>query len=160
MRRVTIIAALLVAAVLLLPGAAVASHYLLEDLDFVSAEERVLFEKEGVRASEDLLEQVSTPSQRAALAKKTGVTRERLRVLGDQVDLLQIRGIGPSMVRLIQAAGVQHAQALSQQSAETLHAAVLEANAREAISSKTPAVEMLANWIRQAARVPVRIRRR
>jgi nucleotidyltransferase/DNA polymerase involved in DNA repair len=106
------------------------------------------------------LERVATPSQRAALAKTTGITPERILALSDKVDLLQIRGVGPSMVRLLQAAGVQHAKALSKQVPAALHSAVLEANGREAIASKTPAVEMLADWIRQAARVPVRIRRR
>jgi predicted flap endonuclease-1-like 5' DNA nuclease len=145
---------------LVTPSDASASHYLLEDLVYVTATERAALEGQGVLASEDLLVRAATLKNRGALCRKTGITAARMEALTNMVDLLQIRGVGPSMVRLLQASGVAHAGMLAKQHPSSLHEAVLEANAREQISPKTPAVEMLSDWIRQAGSVPVRVRRR
>ncbi len=143
-----------------LAAPASASHYLLEDLQFLSDAERIALEGQGVMASEELLEKVATRKGRASLSKATGIALERMEALADKVDLLQIRGVGPSMVKLLQAAGVPHAAALARMDASALHVAVIEANGRTQISPKIPAIEMLSDWIRQAGRAPVKVRRR
>ena len=159
MKRFIPVFALFAGCLCLLSAEAFASHYLLEDLPFVTAEERTALEARGILASEELLERVATPAGRAKLSRETGIDKARMLALADKVDLLQVRGIGPSMVRLLQLAGVPHGSALAAMKADALHAAVVEANSREHVSPKIPSIEMLADWVRQARGAPVKIRR-
>lgn len=136
------------------PIAAQASHYRLPVDNFISAEETAALEKAGVSTTLALLDQVSTPAKRQKLAKATGLSVARLTALAAQVDLLRIDGIGPSMVRLLNASGVMHAKQLAQSSSAALFAKVSSTNLAQKISMVTPREALIAEWIGAAKSLP------
>lgn len=138
-------------------GTAMASHYLLEDVSFISPEERTVLEALKIEATEDLLREVISPQAREALSKRSKISVERLVVLSNMVDLLQIRGIGPKMVLLFQAAGYPTAAALAAAKLEALHSALSTTNDTQHISEVLPSKEQVDSWRRAASKVPVRL---
>ena len=134
---------------------AYASHYLLEDVSFVTADERAKFEKAGIEATEQLLDKSRTARSRAELAKATGIALERISELGMLTDLLQVRGVGPKMALLFTAAGCATTKGLAKMNIETFYEAIKTTNKVKQISEVLPSPELVASWIRAAAKVPV-----
>ena len=132
------------------------SHYLLEDVSFVTADERVALEKVGVEATEQLLEKARTAKARKALSEKSGLPVERIKALGKLTDLLQVRGIGPKMALLFSAAGCTTAKDLSGQKIEVFYDTIKATNKTKQISEVLPSPELVASWIKAAGNVPVK----
>jgi len=132
------------------------SHYLLEDVSFITAEERASFEKVGVEATEQLLEKSKTAKARKSLAAKSGIALERIEALGKLTDLLQMRGIGPKMALLFSAAGCTTAKELSAQKINVFYETIKTTNKTQQISEVLPSPELVASWIKAAASVPVK----
>ena len=137
---------------------ALASHYLLEDVPFISVDERTKLESLKLLATEDLLKEVATPSARRALVKRSGLSAARVVELSNQVDLLQVRGIGPKMVMLFQAAGYTNCKALNKAKLETLYKAIAKTNDAKHISEVIPSPDLVASWIRRSGLVPVKLK--
>ncbi|MEZ4269166.1 MAG: DUF4332 domain-containing protein [Myxococcota bacterium] len=134
--------------------AAEASHYRLPAGGLVSeSEERSLVEN-SVDSTEALLTHTASLKARRALATATGLSYARLTELATQCDLLRIRGVGPSVVRLLQAAGTRHAAALRQARPEVLAAKIKAANSVHNIMEVLPDIASLTDWIAQARELP------
>lgn len=146
--------ACLLALAVLPPIHALASHYRLPIDALIGPEETAALRAEGVETTLALLARVSTVRGRAQLAAATSLTRERVDVLATQVDLLRVEGVGPSMVRVLQAAGVRHTGELAATDASALLARMEAANAREQIAPVLPREPSLHHWILQARRMP------
>ncbi len=151
-RRAMALSVFLVVAAL--APAALASHYRLPAGGLVSeSEERSLVEH-SVDTTEALLANTASLKARRALSKATGLSYARLTELATQCDLLRVRGIGPSVVRLLQAAGTRHAAALRQANPEVLASKIKAANAAHGIMEVLPDVASLTQWIAQARELP------
>ena len=150
-----LVAASFTAAVLLvgLPLAQ-ASHYRLPVADFISSQESSLLLKAGVRTTLGLLQEVGTAAQRAHLSGVTGLSSARIDELACHVDLLRLDGVGPSMVRLMAAAGVRHTRALKGESAASLHARMAAINQTQRIAPVLPPEGLVAAWVAAAGRLP------
>lgn len=145
----------LVAAALALGGPAFASHYFLADIDLVTGDARTRLEADGIKSTDQLLDRVARKADRAALAKKTGVDAAVLDAVARQVDMLRVRGIGPKMVRLLEAAGVHTVAELRTQAADPLFARVVQVNDERHLSEIVPDASILLGWIDQAKTLPL-----
>jgi len=161
MTKATLVPALLLLLTLcLVPARGEASHYLLTDLGLLAAEEVAALERVGITSSEQLLPRVIGPTERAALQRlllPAAVSAERLRELACICDLLQLEGVGPTMVKLLRRAGVVDSRALASRDPRELAALVLQVNQREAIAGRVPEESHLAGWIGVARTLPVRV---
>jgi predicted flap endonuclease-1-like 5' DNA nuclease len=134
--------------------AAHASHYRLPIDNLISTAEADALAKGGVTTTLALLEAVTTQTKRASLAKKTGLPLARIDALAAQVDLIRIEGIGPGVVRLMQASGVAHSRALATADASALHAKLTAVNASAKILGVIPPEGLVAAWISKAKSLP------
>ncbi len=134
------------------PGA-YAGHYRLPVANFINQEETTLLQKAGISTTLALLDEVKTHAQRKRVAQVTGISVKRLEALAGQVDLLRIDGIGPTVVRLMLAAGVKHARGLGAESADVLLGRMKAANTAQQITSVMPREGQLAAWIAAAKRL-------
>ncbi|MFO0750646.1 MAG: DUF4332 domain-containing protein [Myxococcota bacterium] len=133
---------------------AVASHYRLPVENLVNDAETSALGKAGVATTAALLDQVAQVQSRQKLAAKTGLTFVRLSTLASQVDLLRVSGLGPSMVLLLQAAGVKHTRDLKASSPADLREKMRVANDVQNLAPVIPQEDVIRDWIAQASQLP------
>lgn len=134
---------------------ALASHYALTEVArLVPPADAAKLQKAGVETTEQLLQKAATAKDRKALAKASGLGAATLTTLAKHCDLLRIKGVGPEMVLLLEAAGVKSIADLASRDAAALVAAVESANKTKKISEKLPTEPQLADWIEQAKKLP------
>lgn len=150
---------LLVAAValfVLAPAPALAGHYELVDCpEITTHEENEKLAKAGIETTEQLLAAVTTAKARRKLRKKTRIAKKRLLWWADFCDLLRIDGVGPIMVRLLQATGIPNVAALAKETPEGLIPRVSATNKKYGITDPPPTIEHLKSWISQARALPI-----
>lgn len=151
--------ALILFLLLCAPGAARASHYPLADLGLFSESELTALAAQQIQTSAELLARVAGPRERAALVKalKAKVKAARVKEWSDFCDLLQVPGIGPTMVKLLRATGVPNTAELMRRKPAELAAQLGAVNEKAHIAGKTPSEEHLVNWIAAARTVPVKV---
>lgn len=152
-RRVSIVLGLLWGLALLVPGAAWASDYPLENVLPKDAAEKL--SKQGVTTTTQLLDKAAKGKARRALAKTTGIALKKLQEWVELADMVRIKGVGPKMTALLRAGGVKTVAKLKGQRAKTLLARMLKANKKKMISENPPNEAQVANWIGQAKKLPL-----
>lgn len=148
MKRTSLVLAL---ALLLPVGTALASHYPLHAVSFVSPEEVKALTARGIEDTEQLLAGTATAKARSDLAGLTGLDKKRLRELQEICDLLQVRGIGPKMAAVLRLAGVYDTRSMAAEDAVALAAKMKKANDIHKVSEILPEPAVLQGWIEQAA---------
>jgi predicted flap endonuclease-1-like 5' DNA nuclease len=147
-----VIAALLACVSLSLPASpAWAGHYRLPVEGLFAEGETAAFRKAGLDTTLALLNALAPTKAREQVARRTGISFTRLTLIAAEVDLLRVNGVGPSMVRLMQAAGIRHARDLGRAVATDLARRLEAANATQRIAPVTPNEDILRDWIGQAA---------
>lgn len=131
-------------------GSAFASHYRLPVDNLINDNETEALKKAGIETTLALLDAVGSIAGREQVASKSGLTFARLSILASQVDLLRVNGLGPSMVRLLQAGGIRHARDLAQAAPADLHKRIEAANGVHRIAPVLPSEVILQDWIKQA----------
>ena len=155
MRRRYAACSILLLAAALTAGAARASHYALPDVPRLITPAQVdKLHKAGIETTEQLLDKAARGKGRKALAKASGLSGTELLGLAQRCDLLRIKGVGPEMVLLLEAAGVKSTADLAKRDAAGLTAAVTGANQGNKISENPPTEPQLADWIEQAKKLP------
>lgn len=135
---------------------AFAGHYSLEDVpQLMDAKVLAKLQAQGITTTLQLLDATSKKKGRAALVKKTGQPAKIVTWWANFTDLLRVDGVGPTMARLIQAAGVANIAALRGESAAGLLAKVTAANAKYRVTELLPSEGHLENWIAQAAKMAI-----
>jgi predicted flap endonuclease-1-like 5' DNA nuclease len=127
-----------------------ASHYRLPVDSLINEADTEGLKKAGIETTLALLDAIATVAGREKIASRSGLTFARLTVLAAQVDLLRVNGLGPSMVRLLQAGGVRHARDLAAATPAELHKRIEAANTVHRIAPVLPSEGILADWIKQA----------
>lgn len=150
-------AAALALALVLGAGRLAASHYPLNAIDLTTSDETFALMKAGVTDTEELLGKTARVSDRAALAKATGIALARLGDLARLADLLSVRGIGPTVARLLAACEVRTRKDLAAAKAVDLAACMKAVNLRDAITDLLPSQEFLQQWIDAVQGVEVRV---
>jgi len=131
-----------------------ASHYrLVSGFPLITEPERVAFKNEKIRTTQALLKATGKRAARRALAKSTGISLPRLTELATQCDLLRVPGLGPSAVRLLQAARVRHTAGLRHSSASQLHGKLKAVKARLGLAQVVPQTAELQGWISHAKKL-------
>ncbi|HVR61530.1 MAG TPA: DUF4332 domain-containing protein [Polyangia bacterium] len=137
-------------------GSAEASHYALTEVGrLVPPSDAEKLKKAGVETTEQLLQKSATAKDRKALAKASGLGVPAVTALARHCDLLRIKGVGPEMVLLLEAAGVRSIADLAKRDAAGLTAATESANKGKKISEKLPTEPQIADWIEQAKKLPL-----
>ena len=137
---------------------AMAGHYRLVDVpDVVPAEHHKALAGAGVTNTEQLYERVARKKSRRVLSKASGVPYETLTSWAVFLDLMQVRGIGPKMVRLLNAAGIRNLRALKRSKPGPLLEAMRKANRGFRYSRVLPDTNILGQWIRRARSLPARL---
>jgi len=155
MRHVLLIALLSGLTLRLLTGVAGASHYAVADVPtLISAAEAEKLSKAGVGTTEELLQKSASSKDRKALVKASGLSSTAVMTLARRCDLLRIKGVGPEMVLLLEAAGVHTTADLSKKEPAALTTATDQANKSKKISEKPPTAPQFQDWIAQAKQLP------
>jgi predicted flap endonuclease-1-like 5' DNA nuclease len=143
---------------LVLSGSASASHYMIADVpDVIPAARHAALAKQGIENTAQLFERVVTKTARAALAKATGIGDVELTGWARTFDLMQLNGIGPKMVRLLNASGVTTLAAFQKADATALYQTFRSVNVGSKYSEVIPPVDVIAGWIDLSRKVPLRL---
>ena len=111
-------------------------------------------ETAGLKTTDDLLESGAKPKGREDLAAATGIAHTLILKWVNRVDLYRINGIGSEYSDLLEVAGVDTVPALAQRNAANLTETLAEANASRNLVRRLPTLEMVADWIEQAKKLP------
>lgn len=137
------------------PGIARASHYAVGDVpSLISAGDAEKLKKGGVSTTEEMLLKAAKPKSRTALAKASGLPPATIINIVHRCDLLRIKGVGPEMVLLLEAAGIKTSAELAKKDAPGLTAAADKANKTKKITEKPPTEPQFQDWIDQAKALP------
>jgi predicted flap endonuclease-1-like 5' DNA nuclease len=111
-------------------------------------------EKVGVRTTDDLLERGATEKGREDLEAASGIGHAYILKWVNRVDLYRINGIGSEYSDLLEVAGVDTVPELAQRNPANLTETLAEANAARNLVRRLPTVEMVADWVDQAKKLP------
>jgi predicted flap endonuclease-1-like 5' DNA nuclease len=111
-------------------------------------------ESAGVKTTDDLLQRGATAKGREDLEAATGIGHTYILKWVNRVDLYRVSGIGSEYSDLLEIAGVDTVPELAQRNAANLTATLAEANAARNLVRRIPTVEMVADWIEQAKKLP------
>jgi predicted flap endonuclease-1-like 5' DNA nuclease len=158
MRHGFLFAALTSLTLALSQGSALASHYAVGDVPtLISAADAEKLKKGGVTTTEEMLPKAASAKDRKALAKATGLSAASIMTIAKRCDLLRIKGIGPEMVLLLEAAGVKTAGELAKKDPAALTTATDTANKAKKITEKPPTEPQFKDWIDQAKALPAAV---
>lgn len=110
--------------------------------------------KVGIRSTEALLEEGSTPDGRKKIAESTGISHELILKWVNMADLYRIKGIGSQYSELLEAAGVDTVIELGKRVAEHLNTKMIEVNQAKNLTNATPGLKRIESWIAQAKALP------
>ncbi len=108
----------------------------------------------GVKTTEELLGQGSTPQGRKKLAEKSGIGESHILKWVNHVDLFRIKGVGSEYADLLEASGVDTVPELAQRKADNLAAKMAEVNQAKKLVRKEPTAAQVEEWIEQAKKLP------
>jgi predicted flap endonuclease-1-like 5' DNA nuclease len=148
---------LLLALAIILPTGAEASHYSLNVIDLCTGKQSFTLLKHDILTTKDLLSATSTKQKREALAKKTGFSMATLEDWARFCDLLQVKGIGPKMVRLLREVGIKTSDDLEKADPAEILEALPKAAKKQKLEGPLPGMVQLTDWIEQASSLPVEI---
>ncbi len=146
------------AVALLLSSSAHAAHYLIADVeDVIPASQHAALARAGVTNTAVLYERIVTRAGREAFARISGVTVADLTAWANFIDLMQLNGVGPTMVRVLNAAGIKDLAAFQAAKAPELLPRMRAANAGNRLSQVLPSEDVVAGWITAARAIKVRL---
>jgi len=155
MKNLALSALLFAVASLSLIATAHASHYAVNDVPrLITASESEKLHKAGINTTEELLNKAATAKDRKALAKTSGLSSSVLLDMARRADLLRLKGVGPEMVLLLEAAGVKSVAELAKKEPAALTTAMGTANQTKKISEKLPTEPQVGFWIDEAKKLP------
>ena len=124
--------------------------YSVEDIEGVGKALAAKLEAAGIRSVDTLLEAGQTPAGRRKLAQDTGIAEDKILKFVNHCDLMRLRGVGPQISELLEAAGVDTVKELRRRNAENLHTAMGEANAKRNLLNQLPSANQVQAFIDQA----------
>ena len=107
-----------------------------------------------IGTTQTLLKRGASRRGRQEIAKIAGVDRTKILGWVNRADLFRIHGVGEEYSDLLEAAGVDTVVELAQRIPEHLHATIVEVNSTRKLVRRAPALSSVADWIRQAKRLP------
>ena len=108
----------------------------------------------GIRTTEALLKKGATPKGRKEIEEASGLGHKLILEWVNLSDLFRIKGVGEEYSDLLEEAGVDTVAELAQRRADNLYEKVIEVNAAKKLVRRPPAAGMIADWIKQAKKLP------
>jgi predicted flap endonuclease-1-like 5' DNA nuclease len=108
----------------------------------------------GIKSTQALLKVAATAKGRKELEEKTKIAHKQLLDWVNRADLMRIKGIGEEYSDLLEKAGVDTVVELATRNADNLLEKVIEINKGKKLVRKLPALSMIADWIKQAKKLP------
>jgi predicted flap endonuclease-1-like 5' DNA nuclease len=123
---------------------------LIEHIKGLQPEVKAKLEAEGIKNTQQLLDQAKTLKQRTALAHKVGTTPIILKELVNRADLMRLKGVGGDLSNLLEEAGVNSCKELQHRTPEKLHEKLAELHTSKKIAHHTPNLAQVTEWINEA----------
>lgn len=119
------------------------------DIRGIAAQVADALKAHGVNDSDQLLAMSKTPSDRAALSEKLGISSAELLNLANRADLARVKGVGRVYADVLEMAGVDTVKELATRNPDNLHEKLLSLmDDQPAVSH--PSADTVADWIAQA----------
>lgn len=123
----------------------------LEYLNGISDEDVRRLRTVGIRHTNQLLHRTSLDIDRRRLAKKTGITADRLLEFCHQCTLLEVSGM-ERWISLMRRLGIESMHDLRAQNAKDLHSRILE---KAGLAAGMPTLSDVEYWISQATALDI-----
>lgn len=107
----------------------------------------------GIKDNDDLLQFCKTPADIIELARITGMAPQEITRLVYRADLVRIRGIGGTYIKLLEEAGIESAADLAKHSPEDLRERLINLNRQRRLVGRVPALAMVSGWVAKARRL-------
>ena len=111
-------------------------------------------EKVGVRTTDALLKKGSSPEDRRLLVEASGIGEHLILEWVNLADLYRIKGVGSQYSDLLEEAGVDTVVELATRVPQHLLDKLVEVNQAKNLVNKMPGINQVANWIKQAKKLP------
>lgn len=108
--------------------------YKIEELEGVGAAYAAKLEAAGIHNFDDLLEKCAAAKGRESIAEATGISSKLILRWANMADLSRIKGVGPQISELMEAAGVDTVKELRNRNAANLAAKMEEVNAEKKLT--------------------------
>jgi hypothetical protein len=131
--------------------------YPITDIGGIDGEIARILKSAGIRSTGRLLERARTVKGRKMLAEKTGLDVKQILCWANVADRMRIRGISREYAELLQVAGVDTVKELKYRNPARLAEAMAEANRRRKCVRLLPSEKVVARWIENARKLPIKI---
>jgi predicted flap endonuclease-1-like 5' DNA nuclease len=111
----------------------------------------------GINNVNDLLEEGATPTGRAEIAERSGLSEAQILKFVNYADLFRIKGIAGQTAELLEAAGVNTVAELAQRNASNLATKLSEVNDTKKLTGKVPNEKQVGEWIEAAKALPKKV---
>lgn len=111
----------------------------------------------GITTTEQLLQAGATRRGRLELSRKTGISDKLLLKWVNMSDLFRVRGVAGQYAELLEAAGVDTLKELCKRNADTLAAALSDANNARQLVRTLPNSNRVRGWIEHARVLRTRV---
>jgi predicted flap endonuclease-1-like 5' DNA nuclease len=108
----------------------------------------------GISSLNKLLKNGANREGRMQIAKKSGISEEKILRWVNRADLSRIKGISTQYAVLLEHAGVDSVPELAQRNADKLYLTIAQVNKDKEVVRKLPAISQLRDWITQAKLLP------
>ena len=139
--------------VLMFAPSAFASHYDILDIDIVPAEISQKLVADKIENTEDLFAMLIKKEDRAAFAKKYGMSEDDVLKLAKTLELMQIVGVGPKASKLLQLAGIDSLKSLTKAVPSELLEVLQRVNREHNITGVQPDLTVVRDWIEKSKKV-------
>ena len=131
--------------------------YPITDIEGIDGETAAILKSAGIRTTARLLESARTLKGRKLLAEKTGLSEKSLLCWANVADRMRIKGISREYAELLHAAGVDTVKELKYRNPCNLAQAMAEANRKQKLVRMLPSEKVVARWIENAKKLPLKI---
>jgi len=124
--------------------------YKIQEIEGIGPVYGAKLEAIGIKTTNDLLEQCSSPKGRKAIAEKTGIKEAQILKWANMSDLMRISGVAEEYSELLEAAGVDTVKELKHRNPENLAAKMKEVNEEKKLTRAVPSAKEVTRWVEQA----------
>lgn len=131
--------------------------YPITDIEGIDEETARILKTAGIRSTGRLLELARSVKGRKAIAAKTGLDERTLLNWANVADRMRVKGVNKGYSKLLCAAGVDTVKELKYRNPANLANAMAEANRKRKLVRVLPSQKVVARWIEDAKKLPLKI---
>jgi hypothetical protein len=131
--------------------------YMLSEIPYIQEAHLELFEKNGIRSTDDLLDRAGMPTKRKVFLEVTGIEEDLLIHWLTIADISRIKGVDIKLAFLMMQANVDSVQTLSNTNASQLRNRILPINKVAKIKRHNPSIKVLKEIIDRSAELKSKV---